>query len=119
MRCEREFCSLVSNFQVDLSVYGHHHSYQRTCKVEDMVCKGLSSENSEGDNDGYVAPVHVVLGMAGMGLSQNMVNPPPEWIEYATDREFGLCTLVADRSKLQLSFILNSDGQVRGVVFNL
>ena len=79
-----------------------------------MVCKGLSSENSEGGNGGYVAPVHVVLGMAGKGLSQNMVSPPPEWIEYATDREFGLCTLVADRSKLQLSFILDSDGQVRG-----
>lgn len=78
-----------------------------------MVCKALSSDNSEGDDDGYVAPVHVVLGMAGKGLSQNMVSPPPEWIEYATDREFGFCTLVADRSKLQLSFILDSDGQVR------
>ena len=78
-----------------------------------MVCKGVSTQSSEGGAEGYVAPVHVVLGMAGMGLSQNMVSPPPEWLEYATDREFGFCTLVADRSKLQLSFILNSDGQVR------
>lgn len=93
-------------------MYGHHHSYQRTCKVVGEVCEGMSSQgHAEGSQD-YVAPVHVVLGMAGMGLSQNMVSPRPEWVEYATDREFGLGMLVADRSKLRLSFVLDADGQV-------
>lgn len=77
-----------------------------------MVCKGMSAQsNLEGDG-GYVASVHVVMGMAGMGTSQNMVSSRPEWVEYSTDREFGLGMLVADESKLQLSFILDSDGQV-------
>lgn len=34
-------------------------------------------------------------------------------MEYASDREFGLGMIVADSSKLQLSFILDSDSQVR------
>lgn len=91
--------------------------------MEGGVCKGISSGypahpraektgTSLGD-DGYVAPVHVVVGMAGMGLSQNMVEPRPEWVEYATDREFGLGMVVASRTMLKLSFILDSDGQVR------
>jgi len=41
-----------------------------------------------------------------------MVSPRPEWVEYASDREFGLGMIVADSSKLQLSFILDSDSQV-------
>ncbi|CAN0549640.1 unnamed protein product, partial [Ectocarpus sp. 8 AP-2014] len=43
--------------QVDLAVYGHHHSYQRTCRVANETCY-----------QDYTAPVHVVMGMAGMGL---------------------------------------------------
>lgn len=103
--------------QVDLAVYGHHHSYQRTCKVVGEVCEGMSSQGHAERGQDYVAPVHVVLGMAGMGLSQNMVSPRPEWVEYATDREFGLGMLVADRSKLRLSFVLDADGQVTTSIF--
>ncbi|CAM9954384.1 unnamed protein product [Hapterophycus canaliculatus] len=103
---------LLVDHQVDLALYGHHHSYQRTCKVANEVCLGMSSDDPAVQNQGYRAPVHVVLGMAGMGLSQNMVSPSPEWVEYATDREFGLGMIVADSSKLQLSFLLDTDGQV-------
>lgn len=46
-----------------------------------------------------------------------MVSPRPEWVEYATDREFGLGMIVADSSKLQLSFILDADGQVTSLVY--
>ena len=41
-----------------------------------------------------------------------MVSPRPQWVEYASDREFGLGMIVADSNKLQLSFILDSDSQV-------
>lgn len=73
----------------------------------------MSSESPLKQDIGYVAPVHVVMGMAGMGLSQNMVSPKPEWVEYATDREYGLGLIVANETKLQLTFVLDSDGQVR------
>lgn len=42
-----------------------------------------------------------------------MASPRPEWVEYATDREFGLGMIVADSSRLELSFLLDSDSQVR------
>ncbi|CAM9341268.1 unnamed protein product [Ectocarpus sp. 12 AP-2014] len=106
---------LLLEHQVDLAVYGHHHSYQRTCRVANETCVGPSSRSYSSqyqEYEDYIAPVHVVMGMAGMGLSQNMVSPKPEWVEYATDREFGLGMIVADSSKLQLSFILDADGQV-------
>eukprot|EP00903_Cladosiphon_okamuranus_P008291 g7978.t1 len=102
---------LLLEYEVDLAVYGHHHSYQRTCLVANEVCLGVSSR-APNSNEEYRAPVHVILGTAGMGLSKNMVSPRPQWVEYASDREFGLGMIVADSNKLQLSFILDSDSQV-------
>lgn len=55
------------NVQVNLAVYGHHHSYQRTCLVANEVCLGVSSR-SPTNHEEYRAPVHVILGTAGMGL---------------------------------------------------
>ena len=49
-------------------MYGHHHSYQRTCLVANEVCLGVSSTGPIEQNEEYRAPVHVVLGAAGMGL---------------------------------------------------
>ncbi len=45
--------------KVDLALWGHHHSYQRTCPVFNTVC-------TEG------ATTHVVIGMGGQGLSKNI-----------------------------------------------
>ena len=46
--------------KVDLALWGHHHSYQRTCRVYREACV---------DEGGVI---HVVIGMAGAGLSQNI-----------------------------------------------
>ena len=40
-------------------LWGHHHSYQRTCPVYNETCM-----------DG--APVHVIIGMAGRELTQDL-----------------------------------------------
>eukprot|EP00752_Nemacystus_decipiens_P007459 g6665.t1 len=103
---------LLLEYEVNLAVYGHHHSYQRTCLVANEVCLGVSSRAPTTNNEEYRAPVHVIVGTAGMGLSTNMVSPRPQWVEYASDREFGLGMIVADSNKLQMSFILDSDSQV-------
>jgi hypothetical protein len=63
---------------VDLAVYGHHHSYQRTCKLFDGKC--LTAGNDEEDN--YVAPVHIVVGSAGYDLSKNIEHATPKYFEY-------------------------------------
>lgn len=100
-----------------MALYGHHHSYQRTCKVIDEVCMDTSSGHPGGVgyewDEEYVAPVHVIVGMAGKGLSQNMVEPPPAWVEFETDREYGLGMITADRRTLKLTFYKDSDGEVK------
>lgn len=53
------------------------------------------------------------LVLCSLPQSHNMASPRPEWVEYATDREFGLGMIVADSSRLQLSFLLDSDSQVK------
>lgn len=47
------------NGKVDLALWGHHHSYQRTCPV-------FNSECVEGGT------THVVIGMGGQSLSKNL-----------------------------------------------
>ena len=49
----------MQKYKVDLALWGHHHSYQRTCPVYQEKC-----------TDG--APIHIVIGMGGQGLSTNV-----------------------------------------------
>lgn len=59
LRKEPLFSPFTQKYKVDLALWGHHHSYQRTCPVYALKC-------TPG------APVHVVIGMAGQGLSHNL-----------------------------------------------
>ena len=51
--------SLAKKYNVDIALWGHHHSYQRTCPVQQQKC-------TEG------SPVHLVIGMGGQGLSKDI-----------------------------------------------
>ena len=57
---------------MDLTLHGHHHSYQRTCPVRDHRCAGF---HSSGVAKG---PVHLVIGNAGAGLCLNVHKRKPE-----------------------------------------
>lgn len=61
--------------QVDLLLHGHHHTYQRTCPVYQGQCMGLDLDGSP------LAPIYVVIGNAGAGLSTNFLTPDPEWLQ--------------------------------------
>ena len=50
-------------YGVDLTLTGHHHSYQRTCHVYAGSCVPLRPDGSA------AAPAHIVAGHAGAGLS--------------------------------------------------
>lgn len=93
---------LLYKMKVDLALWGHHHSYQRTCPVFQQQCVQ--------SNGGYTAPVHVVIGMAGMGLSQNLVTPAPAWIHYVDDQEYGYTTLFANSTSLHMRYFSNTAG---------
>lgn len=45
-------------FRVDLVISGHHHSYQRSCRVVRGVCTDDAPAGARG-------PVYLVAGMAG------------------------------------------------------
>lgn len=57
---------LLYRYQVDATWSGHHHSYQRTCPVLRGRCMG-----SEADGTAK-APLHLVIGHAGAGLTPNV-----------------------------------------------
>jgi len=50
----------MQKYKVDLALWGHHHSYQRTCKVYQEQCV-----------DG--ATTHIVIGMGGRDLSTDLI----------------------------------------------
>lgn len=106
---DAEFCAyfqqatrrLVEEGAVDLILGGHHHSYQRTCKVSGNQCVAGAS------------PGVVVwnVGMAGAGL--NRINATrPEIFQYADAKNYGYGRITADTEKLLAEFVLSSNGSV-------
>jgi len=96
---------LLVQYQVDLALWGHHHSYQRTCPIEKDTCFY-----------GGKYPVHCVIGMAGMGLSQNLPVNPPSWLEYVDDQEYGYSTIETTEKYLRLQFHSNA-GELRDELY--
>jgi hypothetical protein len=85
---------LLLQYHVDMAWWGHHHSYQRSCPVFNETC-------TPG------ATVHVVIGMAGMGLSTNIQPTPPSWLQYIDDKEYGYSRLFISRSSLHMQFLIS------------
>eukprot|EP01126_Amoeba_proteus_P056732 TRINITY_DN716_c0_g1_i1.p1 TRINITY_DN716_c0_g1~~TRINITY_DN716_c0_g1_i1.p1 ORF type:complete len:653 (-),score=133.46 TRINITY_DN716_c0_g1_i1:155-2068(-) len=97
---------LFAKYGVDMGWYGHMHNYQRTCRVLRGVCLGSSG------NQHVKAPIHIVIGTAGTGLSENVEVPPPPWIEYTNIHEWGYGRLWANSTDLSFNFVQISDGKV-------
>eukprot|EP00002_Diphylleia_rotans_P000513 TRINITY_DN1026_c0_g1_i1.p1 TRINITY_DN1026_c0_g1~~TRINITY_DN1026_c0_g1_i1.p1 ORF type:complete len:583 (-),score=112.84 TRINITY_DN1026_c0_g1_i1:288-2036(-) len=88
---------LFVNHGVDLLLYGHYHSYERTCRVYRNKCdpKGL---------------IHITVGSAGAGLdTAGYFNV--EWSEYAA-QEHGYSRLYVDNRLLRMDFVRNRDNVV-------
>ena len=49
-------------YKVDLALWAHHHSYQRTCPVLHQKCRTNRH-----------APVHVVVGVGGQEISADLI----------------------------------------------
>ena len=90
---------LLIKYKVDLALWGHHHSYQRTCPLSKGVC-----------NEEEGVP-HVIIGMAGQSLSQNLAPQAPSWIKMADDHHFGYSRFVANATSLFFEYVRN-DGTV-------
>jgi len=98
---------LLVEHNVDLALWGHHHSYQRTCPVQKEVCQSAAEAKA-----GKRLPVHIVIGMAGMGLSHNLKPTPPAWIEYVTDKVYGYSRIHTNSTTLHFEFVENKGKKV-------
>ncbi|KAL6748336.1 Metallo-dependent phosphatase-like protein [Haematococcus lacustris] len=96
---------LLLEAKVDLTLAGHHHTYQRTCPMANSQCVGYDSTGAAR------GPVHVVIGNGGAGLSLNNQQPAPAFIERLL-LWWGYARLEANRSSLTLQAISNYDGGV-------
>jgi len=90
---------LLLKYKVDLALWGHNHSYQRTCPVYNEQCTSGST-------------THVVIGMAGMSLTHGLEPKTPSWSVYNNDREYGFTVIRTTETKLEMKFF-NNEGDLR------
>jgi predicted phosphodiesterase len=88
----KSFEDLWHQHKVDLCLWGHHHSYQRTKKVfHEKV-------NAQGT-------VHIVVGTGGVGLSKNCMKTPPAYYEVVDCGHFGYGRIRVSKQELAWEFV--------------
>ena len=106
MRAELE--PLWTQYGVDLTLTGHHHSYQRTCAVMGDVHKPVCARTCA--DGSAAAPVHVVTGHGGAGLTNTKAFRPAHFA--SVHREHGFAVMDANATHLWLRALRSSDGHV-------
>ncbi|PNH05756.1 putative inactive purple acid phosphatase 27 [Tetrabaena socialis] len=91
--------------EVDLTLHGHHHSYQRSCPLYREACQPPHPDGAE------AAPVHLVIGHGGAGLSLNLVDPPPAWLK-SLGLWWGYARFTADGTALSVEVVADDDGRL-------
>jgi len=94
LHIQEELEDLLFLYQVDLALWGHYHSYERTCAVYQEQC--LKKK----------ATVHAIIGMAGPDLSQAWM-PKPEWSIYRDSTHFGIVLIETNSTHLHFKFLGN------------
>ena len=99
---------LWARYGVDMTLAGHHHSYQRTCALMTNTQRPTCARPcSDGSNP---APVHVVTGNGGAGLTATQRWRPAYFS--AVHREHGFALLDANATHLWLRSLRSSDGKL-------
>ncbi|KAL6623537.1 hypothetical protein ACP70R_033416 [Stipagrostis hirtigluma subsp. patula] len=99
---------LWQKYKVDLAVFGHIHSYERTCPIYQNRCVQDGSHHYSGR---FNATTHVVIGGGGASLSPFRTTVPP-W-SFFRDFDFGFVKLTAFNNSFMLfEYKKSSDGEV-------
>mmetsp|Transcript_16813 Transcript_16813/g.42935 ORF Transcript_16813/g.42935 Transcript_16813/m.42935 type:complete len:586 (+) Transcript_16813:285-2042(+) len=98
----RELEDTLQRYNVDMVLSGHYHSYERTCPVYKEECRG--------DITNPQAPVHAVVGTAGIELALTEYIPVP-WSFSSNSHTFGYATVdVHNATSLHWQFIATHPG---------
>ncbi|CAF2126035.1 unnamed protein product [Rotaria magnacalcarata] len=89
--------SLFYKYHVDVNLFAHKHSYERTCPMFQQKCV----------SDGIT---HVLIGMAGQDIDSGQYSGAA-WSIYH-DQEYGYSQLWANRTYLYFSYYHNSDDMI-------
>jgi hypothetical protein len=89
---------------VDLTLTGHHHSYQRTCAAAGGACVAPCADGT------LPAPVHIVAGHGGAELSP--LRPWRGAVFAKALRQHGYLRLLADATSLEVLSVHSSDGHI-------
>lgn len=100
--------SLWQKYRVDIALYGHVHSYERTCPVYENVCVAKGSSHYSG---AFTATTHVVVGGGGASLA-DYAGVRARW-SHVQDRDYGFVKLTAfNHTTLLLEYRRSRDGSV-------
>jgi len=88
---------LLYQYHVDVNLFAHRHSYERSCPMFKSKCV----------SDGIT---QVLIGMAGQDLDDDPYSPV-EWSKYR-DQQFGYTTIFANQTYLHLSYYHNSNDKI-------
>jgi len=94
---------LFYKYKVDLALWGHMHTYQRTCAVYNETC----------DKHGTV---HVIVGTAGASFSTATQFPSPAYTVFFDTFNYGYANITVSPEVLRLQFI-TTQGDVKDEVF--
>jgi len=94
LHIQEELEDLMFQYKVDLAIWGHYHSYERTCSVYKQQCLHVK------------ATVHTVIGMAGMDIADKWM-PKPQWSIYRDSIHFGLAIIETNSTHLHFKYTPN------------
>eukprot|EP00884_Botryococcus_braunii_P013968 jgi/Botrbrau1/22572/Bobra.176_1s0005.1 len=96
---------LFAAHTVDLTLHGHHHSYQRSCFVLSGKCIDLGAEGVA------QAPLHLVMGHAGAPLTYNTA-AQPDSIWQLVNLTHGYLRISANATNFDVEVVESTTGSV-------
>lgn len=99
---EDSLVALTKQGFIVLGIYGHHHTYQRTCAVYNSVCQQHPTNNVY-RKPGY--PIHNVIGMSGAPFTMNFKPTKPTYMEVVDDENHGFFRINTNETAMHLQFI--------------
>ena len=102
----RNLEGLFKEYNIAIGLWGHQHSYGRTCPIYNQQCvtKGGTT--------------HFVIGMAGYKLTAGIPDPPVNNFQYVSNKVYGFTHhTIFNHTHALVKFINSNDGSVVDQVY--